>query len=496
MNFLGIDLGTTNIKVILYDEKMQRLAVESEAVAYEQSGRVVEFDAEAYFSQLELQIEKCCAQVFKEKPYPIAQIVLTGQAESLVVLDKEGKPLRKAISWMDMRSQAECEELKKQFDVDTCYHITGQPEIVPTWPVTKILWIKHNEKETVFDLADKYLLLKDYIVYRMSGRMLGDHSIYNFSHYFNITKKVFWDEILDYVGIRKEQLPETAPSCTVAGCASGEFLKNSGISAETKINIGTLDHFAGMIGTGNIHEGTVSESTGTVLALATLLEKPLFSEEMVALHCGPFPDTYVLLPVCESGGSSLEWFKRACMPNTSYDEMNQILAERPKPGKLLFVPYITGANSPDFNMKASGVFFGLRSEHDACDMALAVMEGVTHLLDKNIVSMEKAGIPIKQIVSTGGGAKSPLWCQMKADLTGKQVCLPKDKEAACLGAAMIGAVSEKVYGTFDDAVKSCIQMETVYEPKNTKAYEIKRKLYDTVYQGVQSAYDLMPATED
>ena len=112
------------------------------------------------------------------------------------------------------------------------------------------------------------------------------------------------------------------------------------------------------------------------------------------------------------------------------------------------------------------------------------------------VSLGLVHIPIKQIVSTGGGAKSPLWCQMKADLTGKQVCLPKDKEAACLGAAMIGAVSEKVYGTFDDAVKSCIQMETVYEPKNTKAYEIKRKLYDTVYQGVQSAYDLMPATED
>ena len=494
MYFIGVDLGTTNIKVILYDEKMNNLAVESQAVAYEQDGKKVEFDAEAYFSLLETQIRNCCEKVFDQKPYPVSQIVLTGQAESLIVLDENGKPLRKAISWMDMRSNEECEVLKKQFDVDTCYHITGQPEIVPTWPVTKILWLKGHEKETVFDKARWYLLLKDYIVYRMCGKMLGDHSIYNFSHYFNITEKHFWNEILDYVGISTEQLPETAPSCTVAGNATGSFAENTGISGDTKINIGTLDHFAGMIGTGNIHEGTVSESTGTVLALATLLEKPLFSDEMVALHCGPFDGTYVLLPVCESGGSSLEWFKRSCMPDISYDKMNEVLDQRPKPGRLLFVPYLTGANSPDFNMKASGVFFGLRTEHDACDMALAVMEGVTHLLNKNVISMERAGIPIHQIISTGGGSKSALWCQMKADLTGKSVCIPKDKEAACLGAAIIGAVSEGVFKDFDEAAEKCISMEKEYVPENTGAYEIKRKLYDAVYEGMSEAFNLMPAT--
>lgn len=494
MFFLGVDLGTTNIKVILYNEKMEKLAEESHAVAYEQNGKFVEFDAEDYFALLEKQIENCCGKYFEAKPYPVAQVVLTGQAESLIVLGADKKPLRQAISWMDMRSGSECEELKAKFDVDTCYHITGQPEIVPTWPVTKILWIKHHEKAEVFDKAAYYLLLKDYIVFRMCGRMLGDHSIYNFSHYFNITEKVFWDEILEYVGIRKEQLPETAPSCTVAGKACGTFAENSGLSQDTSVNIGTLDHFAGMIGTGNIHEGTISESTGTVLALATLLEKPLFSEEMVALHCGPFEGTYVLLPVCESGGSSLEWFKRSCMSQVSYREMDEELDSRKKPGKVLFIPYITGANSPDFNMKASGVFFGLRAEHDGYDMALAVMEGVTHLLNKNVISMEKAGIPIRQIISTGGGAKSPLWCQMKADLTGKTVCLPKDKEAACLGAAIIGAVSEGVFKDFDEAAEKTISMEKVYEPEKYEAYEIRRQLYDTVYSGVQAAYDLMPAT--
>ena len=494
MFFIGVDLGTTNIKVVLYNERLTPEASCSCAVEYRRDGNLVEFDAEAYFENLASMIDQCCAKIFWVKPYPIAQIVLTGQAESLVVLGKDGKPLRNAISWLDMRSGEECETLKAAFDADTCYGITGQPEITPTYPVTKILWLRRHEPE-VFAAADKYLLLKDYIQYQMCGTFMGDHSIYTFSHYFNIVDKTYWKEILDFCGIREDQLPPTVPSGTVAGTATAAFQQQSGVAAETKINVGTLDHFAGMIGTGNIHEGTVSESTGTVLALATLLEKPVFSPERVALHAGPFDGTYVLLPVCESGGSSLEWFKKACMPDVSYDELNKVLETRTQPGRAIFLPYITGTNAPEYSMTASGTFFGCRAEQDAYDLAQAVMEGVAHLLNRNIVAVERAGLPVRQIISTGGGARSALWCQMKADLTGKTVYVPKDKEAACLGAALMGAVSEGLFRNYDEAAAVCVSMEQEYHPDPNKkeAYAKKAALYDTLYEALQPAFRMQPA---
>jgi xylulokinase len=388
-----------------------------------------------------------------------------------------------------MRSQKECEELRGVFDSDTSYHITGQPEIIPTWPVTKILWIKRNEPE-IFATADQYLLLKDYIQYRLCGIFAGDHSIYNFSHYFNIVEKEYWTDMLDYVGIKLSQLPPAVPSCTVLGPVTPQIAEKLGLDPAAKVNVGTLDHFAGMIGTGNIEEGIITESTGTVLALATMINKPAFSKDMVQLHCGPFDGTYVFLPVCESGGISLEWFKRTFAPDMGFDEINKRCAQKDQPGKLLFLPCIAGTNAPDFNANASGVFFGFKDGADRYDFALAVMEGVAHMLNTNIQHLMAAGVRADRIVSNGGGTKSALWCQLKSDVTGFTMAVPKNKEAACLGAAMIGAVSENIFTGYAEAVAQCVEIEREYRPALHAEYAGKSKLYDRLYGSLQDVYAL------
>ncbi|WP_394346963.1 FGGY family carbohydrate kinase [Photorhabdus khanii] len=173
---------------------------------------------------------------------------------------------------------------------------------MPTWPITKMLWINCN-KPDIFNQTAHYLLLKDYIIYRLCDRIVGDYSIYSFSHYFNITEKCYWHDILNYCGVKIDQLPEVLPPCSIARNLLSNWINpDIGLTHHTKINIGTLDHFAGMIGTGNIKEGVISESAGTVLSIATLVNTPLFSNVRIPVNCGPFLDTYVLLPVCESGG--------------------------------------------------------------------------------------------------------------------------------------------------------------------------------------------------
>jgi sugar (pentulose or hexulose) kinase len=260
---------------------------------------------------------------------PLRQIVLAGQAESLIPLDGAGGPLGPGISWLDMRSTAECVELQERFPRECTYRITGQPSIIPTWPITKMLWLKRNEPER-FARTATYLLLKDYVQYRLTGRLAGEFSIYSFSHYFDVTRKAYWREILDACGVRQGQLPRLVEPCTVLGPILPEVAASLGVNAEARVNVGTLDHCAGMIGTGNIAPGAVSESTCTVLSIATLADAPLMRERAdlrLPCHYGPYKDTYVL-----------------------------------------------------------------RLGHGTLDVAYAVMEGVAHLLKKNVATFERAGV--------------------------------------------------------------------------------------------------------
>ncbi len=484
MNFVSIDLGTTNIKVCCYDAELNVLASVSESVVYERCGDFVEFDAEQYYQMVSKLISQCCINAGYKSPFPVTQIILTGQAESLVTLGKDLKPVRKAISWLDMRSREECEELKTVFPSEKCYPITGQPEIIPTWPITKILWLRHNEPD-VFANIKKYLLLKDFIIYRLTGQFAGEYSIYNFSHYFDIVHQKYWDEILAYVGVTKEQLPPLVEPRTVVGSISGETAALIGLEPCTKVNVGALDHFCGMIGTGNISSGMISESAGTVLSIATMVSSPDFQASRIPVHYGPFKDKFVYLPVCESGGISLEWFKNTFAADTNYREIDQKVADRQIDDHLIFLPYIAGTNAPEFNSDAKGVFYGITAAHDKYDFALSVMEGVAHLLTKNIRFISKTQPISDTIISTGGGARSEIWCQLKADVTGKTVAIPVIDETCCLGAAIIGAVDEKVFPDFDAAIASCVKIKKKFIPRRNIKLEKKQKLFEELYQTLE-----------
>ncbi len=481
MGFISIDLGTTNIKVAIFDDQLQNLGLESENVSYLRNNDFIEFNAEAYYATVISTIQRCYQKNLIPSSYLIHQIVLTGQAESLVAIDENGNPVRNAISWLDMRSKEECEELKRTFNPETCYKITGQPEIIPTWPITKILWLRKHEPK-IYKKISKYLLLKDYIQFKLTGKIIGEFSIYNFSHYFDITRKEYWREILDYCGVSLGQLPPLVEPCTVLGQLKADVALAAGISPEAMVNVGTLDHFAGMVGTGNIREGIISESTGTVLSIATMTLKPVFGEARVPLHYGPFKDTYVFLPVCESGGISLEWFKNNFLPNSSYGQIDEELSKKSIPNELIFLPYITGVNAPEFNPDATGVFYGIQTKHDPFDFALAIMEGVSHLLKKNMDYIEKSGFRTEMIISTGGGAKSELWSQMKADITQHTVAIPQNEEAACLGAAMIGAVSEGIFLSYEEAVAKCVTIKKTYVPQPADKYLKKNLLFNLMFE--------------
>ena len=474
--YIGVDLGSTNIKAAIYDKNFNLVDRQSRPVNYIRENGFVEFDAYVYCRDL---IGLLADMVKKNHVAKIREIAFTGQAESLVVLGHHGRPLMNAISWMDERSVEECKVLGEQFDAATCEALTGQMAVLPTWPATKILWLKNNRPE-IYNMADTYMLLKDYIVYCLTGEKVADMSIATFSFYFDIYNKCYWKEMLTAIGVSESQLPRLVEPCTVAGTLTDDVAEQMGLTTETKVNVGTLDHFAGMIGTGNIEKGGITLSTGTVMALATMSSAREGKNTGIAMHYGFIPDTYVMLPVVESGGVSLEWFRRSCM-KCDYDEMNATLAQR-GPNELLFLPYLVGTSAPEFDADASGVFWGLRQEHDAIDMAGAVMEGVSFVLRKNCEHIANNGVQLKSIIATGGGAKSAIWCQLQADITGLPVSIPKEKEAACLGAALIGAVSDGRFESYSQAVHTCVELTHTYEPHPTDRLETKYRRFNALYK--------------
>lgn len=473
--YIGIDLGSTNIKAALYDENLSLIDRRSIPVSYIRENGFVEFDAAEYTENLIGLLSEILSE---NKVDYVSEIAFTGQAESLVVLGKDGKPLMNAISWMDERSVIECEELAKIFTKEECEKVTGQQAVLPTWPATKILWLKRNRPE-LFENAQTYMLLKDFVVFCLTGNKVSDMSIATFSFYFDIYKKCYWQKMLDAIGITKEKLPALCEPCTVAGNMKEEIVHRLGLKGCVKVNVGTLDHFAGMIGTGNTGIGKITLSTGTVMAMATFSKEPANEVSGIAMHYGFIPDTHIMLPVAESGGVSLEWFKTNCMKDVSFKQIDE---EAKKKGRneVLFLPYLVGTNSPEFDSRATGVFWGLRQEHDAYDMALAVMEGVGFLLKKNCEYIEKNDTPVKAIIATGGGSKSDVWCKIQADITNLPIMVPKEKEAACLGAAIIAAVSDGKIESFEKAAER-IEFEKSFEPEICEELAKKYRRFNELY---------------
>ncbi len=480
MHYIGVDLGSTNIKVAIYTKDMQLVDRQSIPVDYIREKGFVEFNADTYFEGLVRLIR---SMVEKNQVESVSQIILTGQAESLVVVDKNGNTLTNAISWMDERSVQECGVLEAQFSPAEIESVTGQMAVLPTWPATKILWLKNNRPE-IFQKAATFMMLKDFVVYKLTGKQLGDMSIATFTFYFDIYEKKYWQKMLSAIGITEEQLPELAEPCTIAGTVTEEVAKAAGISCDTRVNIGTLDHFTGMIGTGNVSLGGMTLSTGTVMALTTMSAEPAPRDSGIAMHYGFRPDTHIMLPVAESGGVSLEWFRRTCMGDIDYDQMNKELQKRELPNNLLFLPYLVGTNSPEFDADASGMFFGLRQENDVYDMACAVMEGVAFMLRKNCDHIRSKGTQIRHIIATGGGSKSPIWCQLQADITGLPVVIPAEKEAACFGCAIIGAVTDGVFQSFEEASKECVGFTNMFEPANHSKYQKKYEKFCALYEAM------------
>ncbi|MCB5991184.1 FGGY-family carbohydrate kinase [Janibacter melonis] len=462
MLIYAVDLGTTNVKVVLFDAQLRRLAVSSAPSRYVTSGVRVEFSASALFDLVVDQMWECARTQDDLAGHP-AVVVLTGQAESLVINDRAGEPVRPAMSWLDDRATAEAAHIGEVFGVDEAFAVTGQPTPSATWPAMKLRWLASHEPRSV-ERAASVLMIKDEIARRLTGTCVGEVTTRGFTYLYDVRAGCYWRDMLDVVGVPEETLPPVVQAGVDLGPVLDHVAEQLPPASSYRVNVGALDHFCAMVGTGSYLPDVVSESAGTVLSLSMLTAGWSFDpSRKVSFHAGLRPDEIVLFNGVDSGGVSLEWFRREALGGMRYDDLESALVRRGDGARgPIFLPYLTGVNPPDFFTHARGAFLEIDLGHTSTDLAYAVEEGVAHLLRRNVEYLSPSGTGC--VVSTGGGASSPFWNQLKADVCGIDVLVPDEREATCRGAAALALVAAGLIGDVADATSLAAPETRTYSP--------------------------------
>ena len=462
MNLLGADFGTTSVKAVLFDEKLTELAESTEDYTVKTSGNIVELEAEKYWELLKNAI------VSTGKEHKIDAIAIDTQCETLILTDEDGNPVRDAIVWLDNRAEDEAREIEAHFGRKKVYEVTGQPEITATWPASKLLWVKKNEPE-IWAKTKKIFLLEDYLLYKLTGKFVTEKTLQSSTIYFDINNSCYWDEMLDFIGVDKAQLPQLM--------GSGEYV---GEYEGIKVVTSAMDQVAGAIGAGVIEKGICSVMTGTTMAIYLPTDSvPEYKEDSFVPCHYSFDGSYALLSWSPTAGMALKWFKEAFLSEVSFRQLDE-MAEKVPVGSdgVTFLPYLCGSTMPKYNPDARGSFTGLTPEHTPAHFVRSIMESVACMLRSNLDYLKT---DIEEIRVMGGGAKSPLWCNMKADITKKRLITLKNKETACLGAAILAGVGAGAFASVKDAC-GMIETDKVYTPQGndySKVYENFEK-YDNI----------------
>lgn len=499
---LGIDIGTTSLKTAVFDYSGTKLA--DAVVEYSlltPSTAWVEAPCGVYMDSIVRCMEK-----IREKGVDTRRVTTVGfsvQGETLCLLDEAGEPLRNAIVWMDNRAGEQAEKLREAFGDEKCYEITGQVSFEACWPAAKLLWVKEKEPE-IWEKARHILLLEDYVIYLLTGQFVSEGSLLTSTEYWDIRTKKYWPEMLDFIGIREEYLPQIRESGELVGTVLPGMAALLGISPEAKICTGALDQAAGAIGVGNIKPGIFSENIGAALAICvptrTLTYDP---NRQMPVHYFAVPDTY-MMHTFTTGGMCLRWFRDGfCREELNiqeaagidaYDLMSKE-ADSVAPGSdgLICLPHLQGSMAPDVNLNAKAVFYGATLKHKKAHFIRSIMESLGYIISRNVETIDAMGLEIDQIRTMGGGSKSDVWNQIKADVTGKTLYLTQtSQDTACLGAAILAGVAAGAFESIEAASESLVKIKKVYTPDPEKhaVYKKQYQKYKMIFSALSEVFAL------
>lgn len=435
------DVGTTSIKVCLFSPDVSLLACSVQEYPLQTAGPCAEVDAGTYLSAMRRGVTAALAQA---EGFAVAAIGLSTQGETLVPVDRAGEPLHPFLVWLDARAEKEAAALGAAFPEQTFYETTGLPAPSGALPLAKLLWIRQTLPD-VFSKTYKFLLLEDYLLFFLTGNFLSERSLQTSTGYFSLQTDDFWEDALQWAGIPRSMLPDCLESGEKAGVLLPHAARFLGLPADIPVFTGAMDQTAAALSAGGLTPGTITETTGTALVAAACTDAPVFAKaHHVTIYRHAVRGRFLYLPIGNTAGMALKWFRdEFCrdLPEQKAYRRLDALAESVEPGSggVTFLPYLSGSVDPDFCPQAKAAFFGATLSTGRAAFARAVMESVAFLLSDFLTLLEALSCPCKALYSLGGGAKSRVWQQIKADVCNRTLFVPACREASAQGAALLAA---------------------------------------------------------
>lgn len=470
---LSIDVGTEGCKVAIFNNRGESLVK-----TYQHYPLIVPrplWAEQNPYLWLDA-VKKAILDVMKNiNPEEVTCIGLSGQSPVLVPVDMHGKPLMNAILWMDRRAI-------KQSKIIT--EITGVKED-PSLPLPKIIWIREHFPG-IFQKTYKFLQATDFIAYNLTGKFATDWLSASTYHY-NVERREKSEEILNTLEIPPEKFPEAFKPGTIVGTLLDEVSHEIGLRGGIPVTIGGIDAYMAVIGVGALKNGAACEITGSSTCLMVASSQKIHDPQE-RIHCQVFPlvpNLWIVYGIMSTTGASLRWFRdNFGRQHETYKDLDAEAEKIPAGSNgLIFLPYMMGERSPIWDPFARGVFIGLSLNHSRGHIIRAILEGCSFALRHNLEIIEENGVDVKEIRSCGGAAKSRIFGQIKADVTGKTILIPKEVDATLLGTAIISAVSVGIYEHIEEAIENMVHIREKITPQENVHSE-----YDFFFQMYKEAY--------
>jgi len=497
---LGVDLGTPGTKTVLFDVNGQAIASETvEYPLHQPQNGWAEQAPEDWWDAARNTIRSVIEQSGVDAA-DIKGLGISGQMHGLVLLDADGNVLREAILWCDGRTQEECDEITNTIGRERLIQITANPALTG-FTAGKILWVRKHEPE-LWAKVRHILLPKDYVRFKLTGEYASEMSDASGTNLLDVPNRCWSKEILDALNIDDNLMPRLTESSDVAGYITSEAAQVTGLIPGTPVAGGAGDNAAAAVGTGVVVEGkafTTIGTSGVVFAHSDKVQND--PQGRVHTFCAAVPGAYTVMSCTLAAGLSLKWYRDTfCqaeidaakeMDTDPYILMNQQAEKSPiGANRLIFLPYLMGERSPLLDSNARGAFIGLSAIHTRKDLLRAVMEGVTYSQRQNLDVLRQMHVAPETMLACGGGAKSPFWRKMMADVFNMPVKTVKNTEGPALGAAILAGVAAGIYKDIPTACAQVIRENEPLTPGTAEhnAYERVYSVYESLYPALKGAY--------
>lgn len=486
MYYIGIDLGTSAVKLLLMDGngKVCNIVSKEYPIYFSQPGWS-EQKPEDWYDQTMIGLKELIKDVDKSQ---VAGISFGGQMHGLVILDENDEVIRPALLWNDGRTKEECDYLNEVIGKETLSKYTANISFTG-FTAPKILWVKNKEPKN-FAKIKKIMLPKDYIAYKLSGVHCTDVSDASGMLIFDVKNRCWSKEMIDICGIKEEQLARVYESYEVVGNVTDEIAKELEIPNTVKVVAGAGDNAAAAIGTGTVGDGRCNISLGTSGTIF-ISSKKFGVDSNNALHSFDHADgNYHLMGCMLSAASCNKWWNEEILGTKDYAKEQENINNLGE-NNVYFLPYLMGERSPHNNPNARGTFIGMSMDTSRRDMTQAVLEGVAFALRDSLEVAKSLGINIQRTKICGGGAKSPLWKKIIANVLNLKVDMIESEEGPALGGAILAAIACKEFESIEDAVSKLVKVIETIEPDEelVEKYEEKYNKFKQIYPTIKNLYN-------